>query len=383
MGEEQASAIITLASRRKPATVHASNLTETQLPDPWPPTTTPTGAHILVLDAEGGRDDPMADLSAAARSGTTLFLGSDEGACIERLLWTGERWEGHDRLALDRWLPIDDAEEADIEGLAVDDGWLWVIGSHARTRPKVAKDGKDRIDLTAFAELKDTRPRCLLARLPLALDPATGRMTPVEQIDGRRAAMLKQTGKGNALARAMHRDPLIGPFARIAAKEGGIDLEGLAVTGDRIAVGMRGPVIQGHAVLLEATAATGKRGGLKLARPLYKRLLALDGLGIRDLKVAGDDLLILAGPTTALDGPCAIYRWTDWRNDPAQDANVVRLHRPERIIDLPFGQGDDHPEGLLLLDNSDGGHDVVVIPDGPAAWRLAGRSLTCDLFHIG
>lgn len=352
------------------------------MPSPWPATTPPDAHETLVLDADGGRDDPLSDLSAAARADTTLFLGSDEGASIERLVWTGEHWGRHDRIALAGLLPIDDAEEADIEGLAVDGDWLWLIGSHARTRPKVAKDGKDRIDLSAFAALKDTRPRCLLARLPLARDPDSDRMAPVAAIGDRTAAMLKQTAKGNALARAMTADPLIGPFARIASKEGGIDLEGLAVLGDRIAIGMRGPVIQGHAVLLETTIATTKRGGLKLKGPLYKRLLALDGLGIRDLKLAGDDLLILAGPTTALDGPCAIYRWAGWRDDTPQDDLIVRLHRPERIVDLPFGRGDDHPEGLLLIDNDAGGHDVVVIPDGPAAWRVDGRTLKCDRFRI-
>ena len=36
--------------------------------------------------------------------------------------------------------------------------------------------------------------------------------------------------------------------------------------------------------------------------PYRKHLLELGGLGIRDLCVDGDDLLILAGPTMDLDG---------------------------------------------------------------------------------
>lgn len=339
-----------------------------------------------MLDADCvGADDPTLDLSAAARHGNTLFLGSDEGVCLERLSRGPAAWAGHQRFPLDAILDLDASGEADIEGLAEDDGWLWVLGSHARTRPKVGKAGDDRIDLSAFASLKDTRPRCLLARVPLAADPDTvDTMRPV-RIDGqRRAGMVRQTKRGNRLAQMMKNSPVLKPFTRIAAKEGGVDLEGIAVAGNRVAIGMRGPVIQTHAVLLEVEIVPKRSGRLTIAGPLYKRLLELDGLGIRDLKRDGPDLLILAGPTTGLDGPCAIYRWTDWLGDPPQDDTVVRRHRPERIIDLPFGRGDDHPEGLVLLDAANGERDLIVICDSPAASRLDpdARSVRCDRFRL-
>lgn len=346
----------------------------------WPPTTAPVGDVRLVLDADcAGADDPTRNLSAAARDGDTLFLGSDEGVCIERLVRDGDGWAGHSRVPLDALLDLEDAsEEADVEGLAADDGWLWVMGSHARTRPKITRGGGDRIDLTAFSNLKDTRPRCLLARVPLVEED--GAMRPVRRDGNRRAGMLRQGKHGNDLARAMAKHPLLKPFTRIAAKEGGVDLEGLAVACPRVAVGMRGPVIQTYAMLLEFEVRAKKSGRLEIDGAIYKRLLELDGLGIRDLKVAGEDLLILAGPTTGLDGPCAIYRWAGWLGDPALDKDVVRLHRPERIIDLPFGRGDDHPEGLVLLP----GGEIAVIPDGPAAHRLDAdtRTVRCDRFRL-
>lgn len=339
-----------------------------------------------MLDADcGGADDPTLDLSAAARHGNTLFLGSDEGVCLERLIRGSAAWAGHKRFPLDAILDLDASGEADIEGLAEDDGWLWVLGSHARTRPKIGKAGDDRIDLSAFASLKDTRPRCLLARVPLAADPDTAdTMRPVRLDGQRRAGMVRQTKHGNRLAQMMKSSPLLKPFTRLAAKEGGVDLEGIAVAGTRVAIGMRGPVIQTHAVLLEVEITAKRSGRLTVAGPLYKRLLELDGLGIRDLKRDGADLLILAGPTTGLDGPCAIYRWTNWLGDPPRDDTVVRRHRPERIIDLPFGRGDDHPEGLVLLNDPDGKRDLLVICDSSAANRLdpAARSVRCDRFHL-
>lgn len=360
------------------------------MPDPstpWPATTAPSGSQRLILDAgRGDTDDPALDLSAAARHGTTLFLGSDEGVRLERLiLGPAGDWARHRRIPLDTILDLDASGEADIEGLAEENGWLWVLGSHARTRPKIGRQGDDRIDLTQFATLKNTRPRCLLARLPLAADPdLDGAVRPVKRDGDRRAGMLRQTKYGNRLSRLMQESPLLRPFTRIAAKEGGVDLEGIAVAGNRIAIGMRGPVIQTYAVLLELEVVSTRTGRLKILGPMHIRLLELEGLGIRDLKRDGADLLILAGPTTGLDGPCAVYRWKDWLGDPPQHEQMVRRHRPDRIIDLPFGRGDDHPEGLVLLDLPEGGRDLLVICDSPAATRIdrAANSVTCDRFRL-
>lgn len=354
-------------------------------PHPWAEVTAPSRHVELVFDAPlSDEDDPVANLSAGVAVGDCLFLGSDEGSALERLHWDGARWADHRRLALGDWLELASADEADIEGLATDDGWLWVLGSHARTRPSIKKGKADRICADALCDLRDTRPRCLLARLPLAPDPGLpGAVVPVRRDGARRAGMLRQTKHGNALAAALAKDPLIKPFTRIAAKEGGVDLEGIAAAGRRIALGMRGPVIRSFAVLLEVEIGAKPSGRLKLAGPPCKRLLDLEGLGIRDLKRAGEDLLILAGPTTGLDGPCAIDRWRCWLQDLPTADGVIRLHRPERIIDLPFGRGNDHPEGLALLP-SESGNELLVVNDGPAPTRLdaARRTLTCDVFAL-
>jgi hypothetical protein len=189
-----------------------------------------------------------------------------------------------------------------------------------------------------------------------------------------------QNKHGNSLAAALKKDKLVGPFTPIPAKEGGVDIEGIAVCGDRVALGMRGPVIGTHALLLEVRIRAGRSGKLKLDGGPVKRLLALEGLGIRDLKRMGEDLLILAGPTTALSGPCALYRWAEWSADPPRDEREVRLHRPERILELPFGRSCDHPEGLALW----GDGEVVVVNDSPGGDRLRneGRTLIADIFRL-
>ncbi|MEK7412191.1 MAG: DUF3616 domain-containing protein, partial [Planctomycetota bacterium] len=135
---------------------------------PWSEPALPASQVRLILDGVSpDANDSLESLSAAVRVGDTLFLGGDQGVCLDRLIYNGGAWTDHLRLPLSDCLDLDDAGEADIEGLAEDDGWLWVLGSHARTRPKIAKGACDEIDLDAFSDLKDTRARCLLARLPL------------------------------------------------------------------------------------------------------------------------------------------------------------------------------------------------------------------------
>ncbi|PSJ40506.1 DUF3616 domain-containing protein [Sphingomonas deserti] len=327
-------------------------------------------------------DDVIENLSAGTRIEHTLFVAADEQAQIEGLTKSGTDWSDHRRFAIDALLPVSfPDEEADVEGLAADDNWLWVVGSHARTRPKPEKAPGGCIDLDDLADLKDTRPRALLGRIPLI--EQGGRWTPVAQDGKRRAGILKQGKHGNAVAKAFRRDPLLRPFTRIPAKEGGIDVEGIAVCGDRVALGMRGPVIATHALLIEFAVQAKKSGSLALTAPPVRRLLALEGLGIRDLKRCGDDLLILAGPTTGLSGPCALYRWRDWVNDPPHDPSRVRLHRPERICELPFGRGEDHPEGLALWeDDADGARQILVICDSPSPARLGNKALVADVFRL-
>lgn len=346
----------------------------------------PVAQVVLELTECGDDAAAIANLSAGTRIGDTLFVAADEALSVDRLVRDQDgRWCAHKRICLADLLPLADSEaEVDIEGLAESEGWLWVLGSHARTRPKPTRYDDNTIDIDEIAKLKKTEARCLIARLPLAADPAVqGGLLPVERDGDRRAGLVKQNKHGNALAEAMADDPLVGPFTRIPAKEGGIDMEGIAVADDRIALGMRGPVICGHALLLEMQFDAKDKGRIKLDLPPYKRLLELEGLGIRDLKRHGDDLIILAGPTTPVSGPVVLYRWRDWANQPAEHRNRVRLHRPERLFDLPHGRGFDHPEGLALWDH-EGAGCILVLYDAPDPKRIdgSGAQIAADVFRL-
>lgn len=338
----------------------------------------------VVMHFARSKKKALHNFSAGTRIGESLFLAADEHAAIDRLTQLPDGgWGSHEQYKLRDLLPLAEADqEADIEGLSEDGGWLWVLGSHARTRPKAEKAEGERIDLNVLADLKDTRSRCLLARLPLVNH--SGVYDPVRMDGQRRAGMLPQDHQGNALAAALAQDSRLAPFTRIPAKEGGIDIEGIAVSGSRVALGMRGPVIGGHGLIVEIEIEITDQGDLSLAGEPIRRLIALEGLGVRDLKRHGDDLLILAGPTTALSGPCALYRWKNWVTDLPIDPATVSLHRPGRLLEIPFGRGSDHPEGLALWALEDETTGLMVIYDSPADHRIDvdAKTVIADIFRL-
>jgi hypothetical protein len=85
---------------------------------------------------------------------------------------------------------------------------------------------------------------------------------------------------------------------------------------------------------------------------------------VRDLCPDGDDLLVLAGPSMDLDGPVRVYRWHGAAG--ADAPGVVRDEELTIELELPFGAGDDHAEGIALLS----GGELLVVYDSPAPARL-------------
>jgi hypothetical protein len=357
--------------------------------DDLPEPREPVGHLRIVFTGDvADKDHPIHDISACVISGAALFVAGDEAHAIERLVPDGEGTMGrHVRYALSDFLDLDDPdEEIDIEGLAVDDGWLWITGSHSRTRPDPRDDGSEPglIDLTTLADLKNTRSRCILARIPLVEDEH-GYMAPVASDGDRRAGLVRQKKKhGSTLARKLAKDELLGPSTRLAAKEGGLDIEGLAVDGGRVALGLRGPVIQTYAVIIEPVIKPRVSGRLHVEGWPCKRLVDLNGLGIRDMRVHRGDLWILAGPTQDLDGRCAIFRWSGWAGDPPENETLVRLHEPEHLFDLPVKFNHDHPEGMDFLLGEDGKERLLVFYDSPNPQRLdlERAAILADLFDI-
>jgi hypothetical protein len=345
------------------------------------------------------KDKQLRDgLSAVVLVDNTLWLAGDETVRLERLSREGsDVYSGHVAFPLSDYLtlPAGEAEEADIEGLDVADGYLWLVGSHSlkRSNPKPGKlvaENRKRL-----SSVGSDGNRFLLARIPLNLQGAAQVLAKkVEDQEARRmAGQLRGNAEGNDLTAAFASDNHFKSFLAIPGKDNGLDIEGLAVGGGRVFVGLRGPVLRGWATILEMAVSEDDKTGstLKLKKvgskgdPYRKHFLDLGGLGIRDLCLDGDDLLILAGPTMDLDGPVTVFRWRGGGNP--KEESLIFGDALERVLDVPFGTGNDHAEGMTLLppDNK-GRQSVLILYDAPAAERKKSKNgeavLRADVFKL-
>lgn len=349
-------------------------------------------------DGDANAEDIRQSLSAVIRVGPHLFLGCDETATLERVTDLGGGVFGEHRT-----FPLGDVldlpageDEVDVEGLAWDAPYLWILGSHSRKRGKV-KDDTDAA--TAFASLADVDTddnRYLLARIPLEADLASGGLVPRRSCphpdDPARtltAARLRGKGRRSELVRALRRDPHLKRFIKIPGKDNGLDIEGLAVRDGRVYLGLRGPVLRGWAVVLEVQPVDAHHEGrLKLRplaeedRPYRKHVLDLDGLGIRELAADGDDLLVLAGPTMAVRAPAGVFRWPGALT--LEEDAVVPRGALQPLAELPHdvAGGADHPEGMCRFDDGGAEHRLLVVYDSASARRQTPDGVLADVFDL-
>lgn len=303
----------------------------------------------LRFDLASRQAQTHTNLSAVRRDASGLWVAGDETATIEHLAWSGHFYDHQRTFRLADYvdLPAGPQDEADIEGLARDDGHLWAIGSHSLKRRR-AKSKDPAKALKRLATVVREENRFILVRLPL--DPGANAPS--------KGAIL--SGRGDNLADRMDGDPHLDPFLALPGKDNGLDIEGIAIVGDRVYVGLRGPVLRGWAVVLEIhPVQDGDR--LRLASPYRKHFLDLGGLGVRDMCPFGEDLLLLTGPSMDLDGPVRVVRWRLRQNH-----SVVHDEDLETLTELPYGIGCDHPEGLEVLEDG----RLMVVYDSPSPSRL-------------
>src|SRR5688572_7080459 len=162
-------------------------------------------APVLKKDLAKARDN----VSAVVLDGDHLWLGGDEGTSIDRMtrdpaghFGRQVRFELKDLLKL----PVPDGE-IDIEGLDVDGGYLWLIGSHSAKRKKAEPDKTAAKNISRLGSVEIDGNRFTLGRVPLtpAGEPAAahGALT---------AAHLDGDANGNLLTAALEQDQHLGRF---------------------------------------------------------------------------------------------------------------------------------------------------------------------------
>ncbi len=328
------------------------------------------------------------NLSGAAFSSDWLWVAGDEACAIDRLRRLEPAGTEALRYGEVRDFPLADLldlpgaadEEADLEGMAVVGNWLWVVGSHGLKRKNARPGATNTDNAKRLAKLSLDGNRRLLACLPIEPDASGAPCLVREAQDGRRAMRLKGDAESNLLTQALAKDPHFGRYMGIPGKDNGFDIEGLAIDGNRLLLGLRGPVLRGWSALLEITVEA-RAGQLHLV-PLdggglvRKHFLQLDGLGVRDLHFSGDDLYVLAGPTMVLNGDIRIFKWAGARAALAGNQELARFESGLiELARLPHGHNSNRAEAICELPPAllGGKPAWLVLYDAPGADRREGE----------
>lgn len=333
--------------------------------------------RILTLDPAIPNADRLKirdNFSAIVLAGRHLWLGGDEGTSVERMtVDPSGNFGQHQRTELGKFIHLvaDDQgviREIDIEGLDLNGGYLWVAGSHSLKRKKADPEKPPDTNRKRLLEIDAERNRHTLARVPV---DATGGLA--KTVGGLTAARLTVEANGDQLTAAIRADKHLGNSCAVPSKENGLDIEGLAVTGNRVFIGLRGPVVRGWAVIIEFQWKDSGDGLISIDGGIKKHFLQIGGLGIRELAINGKDLYILAGPTMELDGPVFLYRWPKALENNVEAMIWQSNNILEKVLSVPFGQGEsagrDHAEGISLI-TKPGGLEVMICYDSPASTRL-------------
>lgn len=295
-------------------------------------------AHRRQLHLGAKSDDDAKDLrdnlsGLAGRDGW-LWLAGDEGRCLHHL-------GGDGTISRHKLKPFglagDDSDgESDLEGLALDGDRLWLVGSHSLRRHR-HDHSQTPLQLDA-----DGNPRSG-QRLAVSRDP-----------------------HDDALTAALAADPLVRPYLAIPSKDNGLDIEGIALVADL------------------RLGNLGRTGAPLRIDQLHLRFLDLGGLAVRDLAVrpGHDDVLLLAGPTMTLAGPCLLYRWCDALSDrPAGSADGLKIEKTKPLLWIRSGDPSDNhdkPEGLDLQ-HLNGELIAWIAYDSPSKHRREGDGVCTHL----
>lgn len=338
----------------------------------------------IVLRFDRTETETALDLSGVVAQEDFLWLASDETTSIERLTKIDDQTTYGDHRSFplkDLLLDFNpDEGEVDIEGLSYEDGYLWVVGSHGSKRKKVKKG-----DVSPLTVVKSEKNRYLLARIPVVEGELIKSAPEIKQT----AAHLELSSNTNILIEALKLDPYFKDILAInlPGKDNGFDIEGLLVNQGKIFLGLRGPVFRGVSVILEVALMEKTPEILTLTpigseNQLYKKhFLDLDGLGVRDLCLCGEDILILTGPTMDLDGSLRVFRWYKPFQLPDLSFTSQNSQQLEFLLEIPHGRRCDKAEGIAILPGGD--QELLVIYDSPNPSRLIQpHEVKVDVFSL-
>jgi hypothetical protein len=326
-------------------------------------------ARVRLDYADKAIDDLLKNISGVAFDEGFLWTVSDEGRTFECLNAAAEgdgfvlvkQYPIDDPALLPGWPGADKQTELDLESVDVANGALWLCASHCKVRRKPEKktdEGK-----LLLAEIRPRPSRHLLARI---------------DVNGDQLGRVKATppnGPGS-IREALANDPYLEPFLGLPSKENGLDVEGMAIFGDEVLLGLRGPRLDSYAVVVHVKLDN----DLKV-RSYNLSCLDLGGLAVRDLCRDENMILIIAGPVGDAGGPFRIFRWEPEPAPPVQKPGEINIQHPREMTPANWPADDEKPEGICVLARA-GKKGYLVVYDSPANTRLSGSTYEADWLTI-
>lgn len=215
--------------------------------------------------------------------------------------------------------------ESDAEGIAAWDGFYYLIGSHGMSK-------KEKLQESRFH----------VWRIPA--DRATGAPSGAVQ----KSTRLRELLAGEPTLKVWAEKPLRSPEKPTAH---GVNIEGLAVNKDGLFLAFRGPVLNGHAQVLQVTTEAVFTGAA--LNPKRYEVATDPDTGLRDIVALSKGFLLLTGPEMDADGAARILYW----------GGPVAPRTLRILADVNNLKG-DKPESLTLLSETTDTVEVLVMSDG-------------------
>ena len=231
--------------------------------------------------------------------------------------------------------------ELDAEGVAFADGDFFVVGSHGRPRheAEAKKEAKNKAKAEASRYV-------FRIRFDLNGVDHDARLTgPVE---------IKTSTK---LPKFIKDWPELAPSFDRSLEDNGLTIEGVAVKGEKIYFGMRGPVLPDKSAAILSVPLLALFDG-QSGNPQLHHVNLEKSRGVRDLVAFENGFLLIAGPVndppdgSVNDGDYSVYWWDG-------------INHARRLDEIKSFGNKVKPEGILPIDQRDGKLRVLLFFDGP------------------
>ncbi|TAU35385.1 DUF3616 domain-containing protein [Rhizobium ruizarguesonis] len=219
-------------------------------------------------------------------------------------------------------------KETDAEGISFHDGYYYLIGSHG---------------LNKSGEFQDSR--YFLYRMKV--DASSGLAKDFGTED-RQSSDVEKTAN---LQKALADDPTFKDHVK-EKPDVGVNIEGLAVSGDDIYIGFRSPLPNGDAVIASVPIKDAFENSEAKLKPHPADLGT--GMGVRDIAAVDDGFLILSGPQADKAGPAGVCFWK--ASSPEAQCHDLKKAGPD----------DSKPEALAVLGTTKDHYEVLIMSDGPS-----------------